>query len=96
MSELIAEVHQITLPSGATTPSEQTNKVADEAAHVPGSEQLITLADTSTGEGLVIHLWKDRASYEANAERRQRMISEQEGSGGKIEPARLYEVTYRS
>ena len=27
----------------------------------------ITLADTSTGEGLVIHLWKDRASYEANA-----------------------------
>ncbi len=93
---MIAEVHQITLPSGATTPTAETNTVADEAAHVPGSEQLITLADTGTGEGLVIHLWKDRASYEANAERRQRMISDQEGSGSKIEPAHLYEVTYRS
>ena len=36
VSDMIAEVHQITLASSATTPSDETNQVADEAAHVPG------------------------------------------------------------
>ncbi len=97
VSDTIAEVHPITLPSGATTPTTgETNTVADEAARAPGSEQLLSMFDTSTGEGLVIHLWKELASYEANAERRQAMTSEQVGAGTKIDPGRIYEVTYRS
>ena len=96
MSELIAEVHQIALPSGVTTPSDEVNKIADEAAHAPGSEQLLTMVDTGTGEGFVIHLWKDRAAYDAWSGRRREMTAEAEGSGSKIESGRLYEVTYRS
>ena len=93
---MIAEVHQITLPSGVTTPSEEVSKVAEEAAHAPGSEQLLTLVDTSTGEGYSIHLWNDRAAYEAFAGRRQQLITQSEGSGSKVESGHLYEVTYRS
>jgi len=93
---MIAEVHQITMPTGVTTQSAEVNKVADEAAHAPGSEQLLTLVDASTGEGYVIHLWKDRASFDAFAERRQQLTKEAEGSGSKIDAPHFYEVTYRS
>ena len=31
VSEMIAEVHQVTLPTGVTAQSEDANKVADEA-----------------------------------------------------------------
>lgn len=95
MSELIAEIHKITLPTGASA-APVDNKVADEAAHAPGSEQLLALADPSTGEGLVIHLWKDRPSYDAWAGRRQEMTAQQTGSGTKIDSGHVYEVTYRS
>jgi heme-degrading monooxygenase HmoA len=94
---MIAEVHQVTLPSGATAaPSDEANKAADEAAHAPGSEQLLSLFDTSTGEGYVIHLWKDRASYDAWAGRRQAITAEAKGAGSKIDSGHIYEVTYRS
>jgi hypothetical protein len=93
--ELIAEVHQITLTSGAGAPSGDTS-TQDEAAHAPGSEQLIVMNDTSTGEGLVVHLWKDRVSYDAWAGRRQALTAQQEGAGTKIDSGHLYEVSFRS
>jgi hypothetical protein len=83
---MIAEVHQVTLPSGVSAPSEEANKVADEAAHAPGSEQLLSLFDANTGEGYVIHLWKDRSSYEAWAGRLQEMTAEQQGAGPRSTP----------
>ncbi len=36
----------------------------EEPAHAPGSEQVLSCDDASTGERIVIHLWKDRASYD--------------------------------
>jgi hypothetical protein len=52
--------------------------------------------DTDAGEGYVIHLWDDRAAYDAFAARRQQLTAQVEGSGGKVDPGHLYEVTYRS
>jgi hypothetical protein len=50
---MIAEVHHIKLASGATgAPAEDANNLAAEAAKAPGSVQLLSLMDTSTGEGL--------------------------------------------
>jgi hypothetical protein len=95
VSDMIAEVHQIKLPSGATgPPPEGVNDLADEAAKAPGSAQLLTLMDTSTGEGFVIHLWNDQGAYEAFAARRKELTDDAEGSGSQIDPAHLYEVTY--
>ena len=93
---MIAEVHQVTLPTGVTAQSDEANKVADEAAHAPGSEQLLSMFDVSTGEGYVIHLWKDRASYDAWAGRRHEITADQQGAGSKIDSGHIYEVTYRS
>jgi hypothetical protein len=94
---VIAEVHHITLPAGAAAaPSDETNTLADKAAHAPGSEQLLTLMDATTGEGLVIHLWKDRAAYDAFAAGRKELTSESQDMGSQIDSGRLYEVTYRS
>jgi hypothetical protein len=96
VSEMIAEVHQVKFPSGATAaPPEGANNLADEAAKAPGSAQLLTLMDISTGEGLVIHLWNDQAAYEAFAARRKELTADAErGSGSQIDPAHLFEVTY--
>ena len=97
VSQLIAEVHQINLPSGSNAaPSGNAANLAEEAAHAPGSEQLLTLLDTSTGEGLVIHLWNDRAAYEAFAARRQQLLAQAEGQGSRVDSGHIYEVTYRS
>lgn len=97
VSVVIAEVHQIKLPDGASAaPSDDINTLADKAAHAAGSEQLLTLMDASTGEGLVIHLWKDRAAYEAFAAGRKDLTAETEAKGSQIDRARFYEVTYRS
>jgi heme-degrading monooxygenase HmoA len=94
---MIAEVHQIKLPTGASgAPSEGANNLAEEAAKAPGSVQLLTLMDTSTGDGLVIHLWNDQAAYEAFAARRKELTADAEGSGSRIDPARLYEVSFNS
>jgi hypothetical protein len=97
VSVLIAEVHHITLPDGASAaPSDDTNTLADKAAHAAGSEQLLTLMDASTGEGLVIHLWKDQAAYEAFAAGRKDLTAESKNMGSQIDSGHLYEVTYRS
>jgi hypothetical protein len=93
--EVIAEVHQIK-GQGAAPPSGDGTNLAEEAARAPGSEQLLVLADTNAGEGLVIHLWSDEASYEAFAARRKEMISQSEGMGGHVDTGRIYEVMYRS
>ena len=93
---MIAEVHQVTLPTGVTAQSEDANKVADEAAHAPGSEQLLSMFDASTGEGYVIHLWKDHVVVRRLGGRRQAITVEQEGVGAKIDSGHIYEVTYRS
>jgi heme-degrading monooxygenase HmoA len=94
---VIAEVREIKFPSGASLePPEGASSLAEEAAHAPGSEQLLTLMDASTGEGYVIHVWNDRAAYDAFAARRQQMVAEAEGSGSQVDAGRLYEVTYRS
>ena len=94
---VIAEVTRINVPvGGGQGPSEEANKLADEAAHAPGSEQLLTLVDMSTGNGMVIHLWNDEDAYEAWAARRNEMRAEAETIGGRAEPSQLYEVTYRS
>ena len=51
------------------------------------------LLDPATDEIYSIHLWRDRAAYDANAERRSQIISEAEGLGGTIgEGGRIYEV----
>src|SRR2546421_7406769 len=93
--EMLAEVHQVKFPSGATAaPPEGANSLADEAAKASGSAQLLMLMDTSTGEGLVIHLWNDQAAYEAFAARRKELTADAEGSGNQIDPAHLYDVTY--
>jgi hypothetical protein len=98
VSDLIAEVHRINLPAGAAAgaPPESANTLAEEAAHAPGSVQLLTLMDFSAREGYVIHLWNDRASYDAFAGRRQVLTKESESAGSKVDPGHIYEVTYRS
>jgi hypothetical protein len=94
---VIAEVHEVKFPGPAPdSPSPEAEKMADEAAHAPGSEQLLTLFDASTGEGLVIHLWNDREAYDAFAARRQEMTAEAKERGGNVVSGRIYEVTYRS
>jgi hypothetical protein len=67
-----------------------------EAANAPGSEQLLTLLDTTTGEGLVIHLWNDQAAYDSFAARRQELVAQSKELGSTVDSGRLYEVTYRS
>jgi len=97
VGELIAEVHRINLPGGAgPAPAGEASRMADEAAHAPGSEQLLTLMDFSAGEGYAIHLWSDRAAYDAFATRRQQLMAESEGAGSKVDSGHLYDVTYRS
>jgi heme-degrading monooxygenase HmoA len=97
VSLLIAEVHHIKVAEGAAAEqSDETNALADKAAHVPGSEQLLTLMDASTGEGLVIHLWKDQAAYESFAAGRKAMTTDAQEMGSEVDSGRLYEVTYRS
>jgi len=94
---MIAEVTRINVPvGGGGAPPEDVNKLADEAAHAPGSEQLLTLVNTTSGEGLVIHLWNDELAYQRWAERRTEMRAEAEELGGRAEPSQLFEVTYRS
>jgi heme-degrading monooxygenase HmoA len=88
------------LPGGGQAPSEESRKTAEqqakEAASVPGSEQIISLLDTDSGEGLVIHLWQDRASYDAFTDGRAKITSAQQGSGTKISAGRIYDVTIRT
>jgi hypothetical protein len=92
---VIAEVHQIK-GQAAGTPSGDATNLGEEAARAPGSEQLLLLVDTDAGEGMVIHLWSDQASYEAFAARRKEMISQSEGMGSHVDAGRIYEVAYRS
>jgi len=95
---VIAEVIRMKVPVDASSgpPPEEITKIADEAAHAPGSEQLLTLVDTTSGDGLVIHLWNDQEAYDAWTERRKELTAQAEAAGGNIEPAKIYEVTYRS
>ena len=94
---MIAEVRQVKLPTQVReAPPEDAPNMADEAAHAPGSEQLMMLVDRSSGDGLVIHLWNDEAAYEAFRERSKTMVEQSEDHGLKVDPAHIYEVTYRS
>jgi hypothetical protein len=91
---MIADVHRV---SGATAENlDAARAIADEAAKAPGTEQLLTLANLDTGEVLAIHLWRDRAAYDANAKRRAELIGEVEQQGAKVDDGELFEVVYRS
>ena len=94
---MIAEVLEVKLPGPIPdSPSPEVQKMGDEAAHAPGSEQLLQFLDRSTGEGLVIHLWKDQEGYDAFAARREELTAQAKERGANIVSRRTYEVTYRS
>jgi heme-degrading monooxygenase HmoA len=88
----LAEVHR--LSGGAF--SREPNKMALEAAAVPGTEELLGFGDETAGMGMVLHIWRDRESYDAFARRRGEMTAEAEQSGQKVGDTEMYEVVYRA
>ncbi len=90
VSELIAEVNTGRFPG---VDEQALSAIADKAAQSEGTERLIVLRDPATDEICSIHIWRDRSAFEANANRRDELISEAEGVGGQLaEGARVYEV----
>jgi hypothetical protein len=88
---VIAEVHRT---SGVMAYDETARDIFEEAARAPGTEQLFVLVDPATGEGYSIHLWRDRQSYEAFAERRQELVARVEEAGARPDPGQLFDVAY--
>jgi hypothetical protein len=91
---MIAEVIQVAETSNAD-PSE-IRAITDEAAPAPGSEQLLILTNSSTGEGLVVHVWRGQAALEAYDEQRRRLVARAQAAGGTQGDSRVYEVAYNS
>ena len=54
------------------------------------------MANPDTGDGLVVHLWRDREAYDAFAARRAEMTAQVQESGVTVQPTEFYEVTYHS
>ena len=95
---MIAEVRTTSapVPEGGKIPEEDRRLLeqgADTARNADGSEAVILLADLSTGEGLVIHLWRDQAArdaWESHPERLS-MVNEVDQRGGTVSEPRIYE-----
>jgi hypothetical protein len=92
VGQMIAEVHRVSnfVFDDAGTQSEDSG--ADDAITAEGSEQLLILADRDTGEGLVVHLCRDRQAYDDFAARRAELTALVEQQGVKISPTQFYEV----
>jgi hypothetical protein len=92
---MIAEVRTISapVPEGGEFAKEARRFVeqgAEEARKADGSGALILLADPSTGEGLVIHLWRDQTAADAWKSDSERMTNEVNQRGGTVSEARIY------
>ena len=91
---MIAEVHQVKFPSGATAaPPEGANNLADEAAKAP-----VSAASSRLWTPVRARAWSSTCGTTKlrtkPSTRRKELTTDAEGSGSQIDPAHLYEVTY--
>jgi hypothetical protein len=93
---MIAEVRRLSGYRRSGRLSESSIARADELNRAVGCEHLLLLANSDSGESMMICVWRDQAAYDAFTKRRDELIDESEQDGGGIGAPQVFEVIYSS